>query len=149
MQISPAEIARAMPDWVIQEMLQYDAVVYTRENCTACDEAHQLLQPLGSRLLRRTITDYERQVLTMHTGQPTYPYIFLHGEFVGGRDDLKARLTFRSGRTMIVKDSGKLVRIVSRAQGGDVIVQYLHDGAQVVMQPALLTEKHSTSFEMQ
>ena len=148
MQISPAEIADAMPGWVLQDMQEYDAVIYTRPDCVACDEAQQLLQPLGPRLKTRTITDYERQVLTMHTGQRTYPYIFLHGEFVGGRDDLKARFTLRSGRTMIVKDSGKLVRIVSSSEGG-VVAQYLHDGVQVVIQPALLTDKHSTPFEME
>jgi len=147
MQISTSEML--LPLWVQADVSRHDAVIYTKHGCGACHAAIQILGDSGIVFKTHELGTHEKQVLVTHTRQTTYPYVFLHGGFIGGTDDLKKHLETPIGQASVVHATGRLVRTVSTPNDGKVVVQYLDDGSQAVMHPALLVGSFSTPFVVQ
>jgi glutaredoxin 3 len=71
------------------------AVVWSKNGCSFCDMAKNLLNAKGIEFEERNIqTDWTKeQLLESVPGARTLPQIFLDEEHVGGFNELKARLT--------------------------------------------------------
>ena len=71
------------------------AVIWSKYNCTFCDQAKALLTQKGISFEERKIGDgYTREELleAVPTAR-TVPQIFLDGELIGGFNELKTKLT--------------------------------------------------------
>jgi glutaredoxin len=71
------------------------AIVWSKEQCTFCDQAKALLESKGISYEERKIGDgYTREELleAVPTAR-TVPQIFLDDEYVGGFNELKTKLT--------------------------------------------------------
>jgi glutaredoxin len=71
------------------------ATVWSKEQCTFCDQAKALLESKGISYEERKIGDgYTREELleAVPTAR-TVPQIFLDDEYVGGFNELKTKLT--------------------------------------------------------
>ena len=68
------------------------AVVWSKYNCTFCDEAKALLTQQGIKFEERKIGDgYTREeLLEMVPGARTLPQVFLDEKLIGGFTELKA-----------------------------------------------------------
>jgi glutaredoxin len=71
------------------------AIVWSRYNCTFCDQAKALLESKGIPYEERKIGDgYTREeLLEAVPNARTVPQIFLDEEYVGGFTELKKKLT--------------------------------------------------------
>jgi glutaredoxin len=71
------------------------AILWSKEQCTFCDQAKALLESKGIPFEERKIGDgYTREELL--EAVPTarsVPQIFLDGEYVGGFNELRTKLT--------------------------------------------------------
>jgi glutaredoxin 3 len=69
-----------------------EVVVYTLRACPFCSRALALLRSRGAspREVDVTTDPAQRRRVMGETGHPTFPQIFIGGEFVGGCDDLVA-----------------------------------------------------------
>lgn len=71
------------------------AILWSKEQCTFCDQAKALLESKGISYEERKIGDgYTREELleAVPTAR-TVPQIFLDDEYVGGFNELKTKLT--------------------------------------------------------
>jgi len=69
-----------------------NTIVWSRDMCPYCDQAKALLKSSGIAFEERNITggDWTKeQLLEAVPGARTVPQIFVHGEYVGGYDDLR------------------------------------------------------------
>ena len=84
-----------------------DVKIYRTTYCPYCNMAEKLFEEMGVEYDEIDVThdDEERQKLVDRTGMRTVPQIFIHGEPVGGYDDVRA-----------LKDSGKLDELL---EGGE------------------------------
>lgn len=69
-----------------------DVTIYTKDFCPYCKRAIALLQSKNVAFNEFDVTNDEEsfQQIKFKTGWNTVPQIFIHGEFVGGCDDLYA-----------------------------------------------------------
>ena len=70
-------------------------VVWSRDQCTYCDQAKNLLRSRGIEFEERNISHgyTKQQLLEAVPNARTVPQIFMDGELVGGFTELKAKLT--------------------------------------------------------
>jgi len=71
------------------------AIIWSRYNCSFCDQAKMLLQQKGIPYEERKIGDgYTKEDLLEEVPNArSVPQIFLEGEYVGGYTELKNKLT--------------------------------------------------------
>lgn len=71
------------------------AIIWSKYNCTFCDQAKQLLEQKGIEYEERKIGDgYTKEdLLEAVPNARTVPQIFLNEELVGGFQELKKRLS--------------------------------------------------------
>ena len=71
------------------------AVIWSKYNCTYCDQAKALLESKGIEFEERKIGDgfTKEELLEAVPTARTVPQIFLDGELIGGFTELKAKLT--------------------------------------------------------
>ena len=71
------------------------AVVWSKYNCTFCDQAKALLESKGISYEERKIGDgfTREELLEAVPTARTVPQIFLNNEYVGGFPELKEKLT--------------------------------------------------------
>ncbi|MCC5910764.1 MAG: glutaredoxin 3 [Clostridiaceae bacterium] len=69
-----------------------DVTIYTKGFCPYCKRAIALLQSKNVAFNEMDVTKDEEtfQQIKMKTGSDTVPQIFIHGEFIGGCDELYA-----------------------------------------------------------
>lgn len=67
-----------------------DTIIWSKPNCPYCDKAKQLLDASAIVYEERVITQgwTKQQLLNIVPAAKTVPQIFIHGEYVGGYDDL-------------------------------------------------------------
>jgi glutaredoxin len=72
----------------------YKAVVWSKENCTFCDQAKQLLDSKRIQYTEKKIGEgfTREQLLEEVPNARSVPQIFLAGEYVGGFPELKEYL---------------------------------------------------------
>lgn len=82
-----------------------EILIYTKAICPYCNFAKQLLENEGLSYQEIRVDQDSEQLKIMmeRSGLRTVPQIFIHGEPIGGFDDLKK-----------LKDSGKLDSLVNR-----------------------------------
>lgn len=70
-------------------------VVWSRDRCTYCEQAKNLLRSRGIEFEERNISHgyTKQQLLEAVPNARTVPQIFMDGELVGGFTELKAKLT--------------------------------------------------------
>jgi len=70
------------------------AVLWSKYNCTFCDQAKALLTQKGYQIEERKIGDgyTKEELLEAVPSARTVPQIFLDGQHVGGFTELKAKL---------------------------------------------------------
>jgi glutaredoxin 3 len=70
------------------------ALIWSKYHCTYCDQAKQLLQQKGIPFEERKIGDgwTKEELLEAVPTARTVPQIFLNEEYVGGYQELKAKL---------------------------------------------------------
>jgi glutaredoxin 3 len=81
--------------------------IYTKAECPYCDLAKRFLEERGESAVEyRVDLDPSRlsEMLARSGGRRTVPQIFIHGEHVGGYDDLVA--AHRSGRLATLLGEG-------------------------------------------
>ena len=71
------------------------AVIWSKYNCTYCDQAKALLTSKGIQFEEKKIGDgyTKEELLEAVPNARTVPQIFLDGELVGGFTELKQKLT--------------------------------------------------------
>ena len=71
------------------------AIVWSRYNCTFCDQAKALLTQKGIEFEERKIGDgfTREELLEAVPTARTVPQIFLDGELIGGFNELRTKLT--------------------------------------------------------
>jgi glutaredoxin len=71
------------------------AIVWSKEQCTFCDQAKALLESRGIPFEERKIGDgfTKEELLEAVPTARAVPQIFLDGEYVGGFNELKTKLT--------------------------------------------------------
>ena len=71
------------------------AVIWSKYNCTYCDQAKALLTQRGIQFEEKKIGDgyTKEELLEAVPNARTVPQIFLDGELIGGFTELKAKLT--------------------------------------------------------
>jgi len=70
-------------------------IVWSRDQCSYCDQAKNLLRSRGIEFEERNISHgyTKQQLLEAVPNARTVPQIFLDGELVGGFTELRAKLT--------------------------------------------------------
>lgn len=73
----------------------YKAVVWSKDNCPFCDKAKALLASKRIEYTEKKIGDgyTKEQLLEEVPNARSVPQIFLAGQYVGGYEDLKTKLT--------------------------------------------------------
>jgi glutaredoxin len=71
------------------------AIIWSKQNCTFCDQAKMLMNNKGIAFEERKIGEgwTREQLLEAVPNARTVPQIFLDGELVGGFTELRTKLT--------------------------------------------------------
>jgi len=73
--------------------MTFDVLIYTKETCPYCAKAKALLdrQGLSYEEIRIDLHPQKREeMIQKSNGRTTVPQVFLHGQHIGGCDDLHA-----------------------------------------------------------
>jgi glutaredoxin len=78
-----------------KERIMTTAIIWSKQNCTFCDQAKMLMNNKGIAFEERKIGEgwTREQLLEAVPNARTVPQIFLDGELVGGFTELRTKLT--------------------------------------------------------
>ncbi len=77
----------------------FDATIFTRPGCPFCVKAKVLLREAGIEFEELILNqEYTDRTLRAVAGATSFPQVFIHGELVGGSDDLEQWLEGREGQ---------------------------------------------------